>query len=47
VEYIVTVKYNDNRTHKSIVEVVNYYNLQRELEKCEIKSFTIKLNPII
>lgn len=46
-EYIVTVKYNDNRTHKSTVEVVNYYGLKRALEKCEIKSFTIKLKPII
>lgn len=45
-EYIVTVRYNDGRTHKSIVEVVNYYSLQRALEKCEIKSFTVKLNPI-
>lgn len=42
-EFIVTIKYNDNRTHKSIVEVVNYCNLQRMLEQREIKSFTIKL----
>lgn len=45
-EYIVIVRYNDNRTHKSIVEVVNYCNLQRMLEKREIKTFTVKLNPI-
>lgn len=46
-EYIVTIKYNDNRTHKSTVEVVNYYGLTRALEKREIKSFTVKLNPIL
>lgn len=45
-EYIVTIKYNDNRTHKSVVEGINYYGLHRALEKCEIKSFTVKLNPI-
>lgn len=45
-EYIVTLKYNDNRTHRNTVEVVNYYGLTRALEKREIKQFTVKLNPI-
>jgi len=42
--YIVYVKYHDGHIRRHEEEDgVDYYRLQRALEKCEIKSFSVRL----
>lgn len=45
--YRVIILNNDGTQKNEILEAPDFYSLSRALDKCEIKSFTVTLMPLI